>query len=257
MANSIPTAYLIVIITLSGLVMGSFLHCWAFRLVNHQSIIKGRSHCPDCGHPLGPLDLIPVFSFLLLKGKCRYCGCKISYRYLLSEIITPVIFLAVFYKYGLSWQSGQMIVLFCCLIVCLWTDVIEQTIFDGCLLAGIIFRLLSALYLQESLVKIIANSLIVTLPLLLLVLLLEKINQKEMMGGGDFKILFMTGLYFKAELTVIGFLIACLAGIFYGICYQKLNQGQKFFPFVPCLVTGYFLTMLLGDTILNWYISLF
>ena len=74
-----------------GAVMGSFLNCAAWRIAHDQSFLKGRSRCPECGHVLGVPDLVPLFSWLFLRGKCRYCGAKVSVRYFLTELFMAVV----------------------------------------------------------------------------------------------------------------------------------------------------------------------
>jgi len=85
-----------IVIFLFGLIVGSFLNCVVYRLETGGSFLKGRSFCPHCKHNLALQDLIPVFSFLFLRGKCRYCGQKISWQYPIVEISTAVIFFIIF-----------------------------------------------------------------------------------------------------------------------------------------------------------------
>jgi len=88
--------YFSIVFFIFGLVFGSFLNCWAWRIVHNESVLKGRSHCAVCNHELGALDLVPLFSWIFLKGKCRYCGEKISARYPLVELICGLYFLSIF-----------------------------------------------------------------------------------------------------------------------------------------------------------------
>lgn len=85
-----------------GTVFGSFINCLAWRLVHGESVLHGRSHCAVCGHPLGAADLVPVFSWLFLRGRCRYCGEKISPRYMAAELIEGSGFLVCYLRWGLS-----------------------------------------------------------------------------------------------------------------------------------------------------------
>ncbi|MDD7254218.1 MAG: prepilin peptidase, partial [Firmicutes bacterium] len=92
--------YVIVLAVVLGAVFGSFLNCMAWRMVHHESVLKGRSHCASCGHPLKAADLVPVFSYLFLKGKCRYCGEKISPRYMAAELVSAALWLGCVFRYG-------------------------------------------------------------------------------------------------------------------------------------------------------------
>lgn len=101
-----------------GCCFGSFFNVCIDRLPRGESIVTPRSHCTYCGKFLGVLDLIPVFSYLLLKGKCRYCGKKLSPRYMLMELLWGIVFLASFSRYLLSYRTVLcIIVLSYCLIL--------------------------------------------------------------------------------------------------------------------------------------------
>src|SRR5665648_798312 len=94
--------YTIVIIFIFGLIIGSFLNVCIYRIPREESIVSPPSHCPNCNTRLKPFDLIPLLSYLITGGKCRYCGMKISPRYFSVELLTGVVSLALFYKYGLT-----------------------------------------------------------------------------------------------------------------------------------------------------------
>ena len=96
MDNPLFQIYIGFVFFLFGLVFGSFCNAWAWRIAHDESIAKGRSHCPECGHTLAAKDLVPLFSWIALKGKCRYCGKPISRRYPLVEAILGVYFLSVY-----------------------------------------------------------------------------------------------------------------------------------------------------------------
>ena len=96
------TAYILFITFILGCCLGSFADCMAVRLVSGQSVLSGRSHCDSCGHVLGVLDLFPVLSWLLLKGKCRYCGAKIPPESFITELIAGIGCCLVVYRYDLS-----------------------------------------------------------------------------------------------------------------------------------------------------------
>ena len=94
--------YIGTLVLILGTVFGSFVNCASSRIAHGESFLKGRSHCMNCGHELGALDLIPVLSFLGLRGRCRYCGAKISVRYPLTEAAAGVFSLILLARYGLS-----------------------------------------------------------------------------------------------------------------------------------------------------------
>ena len=134
--------YLCILAFLFGTVFGSFLNCMAWRIAHNESVLKGRSHCAVCGHTLGIADLIPVFSWLFLGGRCRYCKEKISPRYVAAELVCGCGFVLSFLRYGVSWRTLQVIVLFCILLALSLTDFEIYEIPDRFILAGIIWALL-------------------------------------------------------------------------------------------------------------------
>ena len=105
------TIYIIIISFIFGTVFGSFMNCLSWRYVNHESVLKGRSHCAVCGHELGAADLVPVFSFIFLKGRCRYCHEKISPRYVIVELITGLLFAVTAVRFGVGFDTVRYMAL--------------------------------------------------------------------------------------------------------------------------------------------------
>ncbi|NTW72382.1 MAG: prepilin peptidase, partial [Eubacteriaceae bacterium] len=119
-----------IIILIYGLVIGSFLNVVIYRLPNEQSIISPPSHCGSCNTRLRPIDLIPVFSWIFLKGQCRYCGEKISARYALVELLTGTLFLLTYIYTGLSWVLLVNLILVSVLVAMTFIDYDHQIIPD-------------------------------------------------------------------------------------------------------------------------------
>jgi leader peptidase (prepilin peptidase)/N-methyltransferase len=107
--DKIMTIFFYIIVFMYGLVIGSFLNVCIWRIPLGESVVKPPSHCTKCGTRLTALDLVPLFSYLFLRGKCRYCKVKISIKYPLMELLTAIIYLPLFYKYG---HNGQYIEFF-------------------------------------------------------------------------------------------------------------------------------------------------
>ena len=134
-------AYIYVIAFVFGSVMGSFLNCCAYRICHDMSIVKGRSMCDHCGHVLGVLDLVPIFSYLFSGGKCRYCGAKLSIRYFFSEVIGGLTYLFIVMKFGLSLECVKYLVL-CSLLLCAsFADLEDMIIPDRLIVLGLVNRL--------------------------------------------------------------------------------------------------------------------
>lgn len=252
--------YLIFIFALLGLVMGSFLNCMAIRIINKESIVKGRSHCMSCGHVLGVPDLVPVFSWLFLRGKCRYCGAHIAVRYLLAELVSGVVFVSLYLHFGLCLELAEYLILAALLLCISFADLEDYLVPEGLIIAGIVNRVVFVLLskpIGAAALQSLIGGLSISLPLLAVVLIMEKILKRDAMGGGDIKLVFMMGLYFKWSVNLVSFLFACVLGILCGVLLPKLKNAEKQFPFGPSLALGSWLGLLFGQQLLQWYVGLF
>ena len=192
------TAYILFITFILGCCLGSFADCAAVRLVSGQSVLSGRSHCDSCGHVLGVLDLFPVLSWLLLKGKCRYCGAKIPLESFITELIAGIGCCLVVYRYDLSVMSLQGILLGLILLIVSLTDLHSWIIPDRLHVAGVLVFLATTVFMPDPLHNILRGLLLgIALGggMLVLSLLFDRLTGKESLGGGDIKLFFMTGLY--------------------------------------------------------------
>jgi len=256
------TVYCCVLAFMLGAVMASFLNCMAYRIVHGESVLKGRSHCDVCGHELGVLDLIPIFSYLFSKGRCRYCKSKLSSRHLWLETISAIAFLTIILKYDISFQTLEYLIFTCLLMACAFADLEGTIIPDRFIIAGLIVRL-GFILVNGNFVKDLLFSLIggFTIPvaLLIVVLVFEKITKKDAMGGGDIKLLFMIGLFIGWKCNVLCLLLACIIGIVFGAVtnLSKKDTTDKTFPFGPSIVLAAWICILIGDDIIHLYLSLF
>ena len=244
-----------------GAVFGSFLNCAAFRTVRGESFLKGRSVCPSCGHTLGAPDLIPVFSWLLLKGRCRYCRTRISARYPLTEAGFALVTVLFLLRFDLSFLCLRNWLLLCCLFYLSLTDAEKLIIPDKCLLAaGLIFLVfipLVPLSLKQAGFQLL-NGFLFAGAVLLLSLLMDRLLKKESLGGGDIKLIFILGLYLRPMVMLLSLLAACLAGLL-GIVIGKgrIRNDLGQFPFGPFLAGAAVLMLLVGDPLADWYLGLF
>ena len=234
-----------------GLIFGSFGNCWAWRIVHKESIVHGRSHCAVCNHELAPKDLIPLFSWLFLKGRCRYCGEKISPRYPLAELILGLYFLSIFLVYGLSLDALRLVILGFLLLVMSLVDLDIMELPDGLMIAAAVAALLRLPDWKSILIGLVA----VSVPVLIISLVMDKVLGRESMGGGDIKLLAVLGMHFGAGKTLLLIIAACLFGIFFAVLAKK-GKGKEF-PFGPILAVSSWFTALAGDGIITWYTSLF
>jgi len=249
--------YIYVCMMIFGLCMGSFLNCLAYRICHNLSIVKGRSMCDHCGHVLGPLDLIPVFSYIFSGGKCRYCGKKLSSRYVFSEIITGLVYCVVVYRYGLSLETIEYLILSSLMLLISFADLEDFLIPPQAIILGLINRFvficIRGNFLSELLSSVI-GAIGISLPLYLLVIVMEKILKKDAMGGGDIKLVFMLGSYCSIGQGLLSVLVACIVGLIFALISNKRNEQ---FPFGPSLCIGYFISILFGTGIVYWYLGLF
>lgn len=258
-ATPLITVYAVTLAALLGACVGSFLNCFAWRIVHGESVLRGRSHCDACGHVLSPKDLVPVVSFLASHGKCRYCGAKLSKRHLFAEISTAVCYVAILLKYDISLQTLEYLLLASCLLACAFADLEGYMIPDRCILFGIALRPVFLLLTHapaSAWIDSLLGGFAVAGGLLLLVLLYEKLRKVEAMGGGDLKLLFVTGLFLGWKLNLLCLFTACILGILFGIFAAK-NKDTPLFPWGPAITAAAILTLLFGQPLLDAYMGLF
>ncbi len=257
--------YIFVLAFMIGAVMGSFINCVAWRISHGEDFIHGRSHCTTCGHTLTPLELMPIVSFLIQKGRSRCCNEKISLRYPATELLTALVFVALVFKFGFSLDTLQFMVLSLLLLAVSLVDLETGLIPDGFILAGILnfvlFTILKGGMIFTGLLHGALGGFSISVPILLLSLLMDKVLQKESMGGGDIKLYFMTGLYFSIKANVLLVLLSCVFGIAFTLIFQSIRVGEKenplAFPFGPSIAMAAMVSVFLAEPILQFYMSLF
>lgn len=240
-----------------GTVIGSFLNVCIFRIPNEQSIAFPPSHCGSCNHKLSAKDLIPILSWVFLKGKCRYCKAKVSIQYPLIEAITGCLFLALYLKFGLTVKLIKYIVLTALFIVIGIIDFKTQDVYDSTIIFGIVVAILFIIisyFVGEkvSLLSIILGSLIPAG----IIAIFAKFGA---MGWGDVEIIFVSGLFLGFKLSmvnlflsiVIGGAVACLLMI------MKKKGGKDMMAFGPWIALSTYIVIIFGNEMLNWYLKFF
>ncbi len=246
--------YCIFLMFIIGSVMGSFLNCVAYRIAHHTSFLKGRSHCPNCDHVLGPLDLIPIFSWIFSKGKCRYCQQPISKRYPLTEICMAVLSVLCLLRFDLSIECIRNYILICILFTLSLVDLEIFEIPDTCILLGIVNWIVFAFFLKESIVYHLVAAFVYGGGILVLSLFMDKLLKKESMGGGDIKLLFVMGLYLGNIGGMLALFLACIIGICTSIFMKKDEENH--FPFGPAISIAFYIVLLFGKPMIDWYIGI-
>ena len=240
---------------LVGSVIGSFLNVVIYRVPRGISIAKGRSFCPSCGHTLSARDLFPFFSWIFLRGKCRYCKAPISPRYPLVELLGAAAACVCYAKYGISWRTFIAFALVSVIICIAFVDLDTMEIDDRFLLvlAGlcVLFSLLSGGVGWWSRV---IGFFAISLPIYLLTLLIP-----DCFGGGDIKFIAVCGFLLGWKLALLAGFAAIVTGGLWGI-YLLLGRHEDkkaHFAFGPFLGLGVVFALFWGQPVLDAYLSLF
>ena len=262
MLECLPTSiviYLVALFAILGLVMGSALNCLALRLAKGEKWSgNSRSACPSCGHTLTAADLVPLFSWLFLRGKCRHCGAPISRRYPLTEAALALVYVCLLFRFGLTVQLITPMIFASCLFCLSLVDFDTQIIPDRFHVIPLIARFAELLLSGgiRCLLTGITPGLIIAGSVLAISLIMDKVLKKDTMGGGDIKLLFVIGCFLSLPECLLMVMIACVIGICMASILMKLDS-ETAFPFGPALSIAAIVTMLVGSPIVNWYLSLF
>lgn len=248
-----------IVIIVLGLVIGSFLNVCIYRIPMGESVILPPSHCPHCSHKLDFYDMVPILSYAILKGRCRYCKAKISPLYPMVEFLTALTFLFIFKKYDLSMISIKYMILASVSIVVSIIDFFTMNVYYVTLLPAFV---VAVFYILNDLSKII-NSVLGMILGYIIIKLIDKFGHmlfdKKGMGDGDAAFLGALGFILGLELTVVTIFTAFITGgIFaaYIIIFKEKSKGD-YMPFAPFLGIGAYLSALFGNEIIRFYVSLF
>jgi len=243
-----------VFVFIFGLIVGSFLNCLIYRLGIKRGFLFGRSFCPKCRHELSWKDLVPVFSFSFLKGKCRYCNKKISWQYPLVELGTAFLFVLVLHYFSPFinlFTFVYLIISVAFLVVIFVYDLKHFLILDKIIFPAIFIALI---YNLLDLNHLFFSALPAAVGACLFFFFIFAISRGKWLGFGDVKLAFFLGLLLGFPNVLIGFFLSFLVGAIIGVGIIIL-QGKNLkteVPFAPFLVIG---TLIAGERILNWYLS--
>jgi leader peptidase (prepilin peptidase)/N-methyltransferase len=237
-----------------GAVIGSFLNVCIYRIPAGKSIVNPPSACGSCGHRLAFMDMIPILSYFLLGGKCRYCGAHYSCRYALVEFLTGLLFMSC----GLYYLPGLEMVLvwvfIACLIIETFVDLDHSIILDEVLLLmlplGLVYNYLHNHTLWESLYGALFAG-----GLMLIIYLVSRGG----MGAGDVKLSFVLGIWLGLQDSIVCLMLAFILGGIIGISLLalKLKSRKDPIPFGPFLCLGAYLSIMFSPYIIYFYWSLF
>jgi prepilin signal peptidase PulO-like enzyme (type II secretory pathway) len=253
------------LVTLYGLLIGSFINALVWRLHNGKSIVAGRSMCPHCSHALRPVDLIPVVSFVALGGKCRDCHKPISIQYPLVELATAVLFglsyLALMPQTSVGWVSflvwlyilGSFMVLF--IYDLRWMLLPDKVVFPAIIVA---YLHTLALYWLGAPTRAVVGPQTAAVVFGGAFLALAVAGRGKWMGGGDVKLVTLMGLVLGFKLTLLALFIAFVAGGAVGasLIILRGSRRPKYIAFGPFLITGSVVAMLVGTPVVDWYLRM-
>ena len=224
--------------------MASFLLC----LYTGKNIYE-RSRCDTCDHVLSVLDLIPIVSYIILKGKCRYCNNEINKKYFIYEIVVGLLFLIVYLKYDYSFHCIFLMIIIC-IMYCISINDIDSFIIPMHL--NILLVIVKYVFYGININEII-NALMVSLTIYLISLVFKKLNKKEMMGFGDIKLLFCLGLYMSIINSILAIFIGSMIALVTCLFFHRKNT---YFPFGPYICIGFLIMLIFSKEILTFYLNL-
>ena len=243
-----------------GACIFSFLNVVVDRLPRNESIVKGRSHCDHCGHSLGAMELIPVISYLMLRGRCKNCHGKIPVRSLVVEILGGAAFMGCVYFYsdgslGIISLEGLLAFSFICiLMVVAYIDLDTQMIYDRFHILILVLGIISCFVSKDlNIVERLIGSVVISVPMLVLSIFIP-----GAFGGGDIKLMAVSGFFLGLKAIVIAMFIALIIGGGYGtymLVTKKLDKKDHF-AFGPYLAIGLIVALFIGNELMNWYIGL-
>jgi len=252
---------LIILFAVLGLAVGSFLNVCIDRLPQNKSIVFPPSHCEACQHVLSAKDLIPVFSYLRLRGRCRYCQASVPRRLFWVELATAVIFALLCWHYGLNPELAVMIFYACLFIIVFVIDLEQGLILNKVAYPSMVVALLLSLYpwpwLSDSMVMRVAYAALgggIGFVIFLLIALVSRGG----MGWGDVKLAALIGLATGFPLVFLAVIMGAILGgiVAVALMIAKKRKRREAIPFGPFLALAAMVTLVWGSNILSWYLNL-
>lgn len=245
------TVILYSIVFLYGIVIGSFLNVCIYRIPKQESIVKVRSHCMTCGYGLKWYDLIPLFSFLFLGGKCRKCRTKLSVQYPLIEALNGVLYIIVYAVHGVSVETLLYCLLFSALLA---LSVIDFRTYE--IPVGFNYFILALGLIRVA--TDYANWPVYAIGLLsvsLFLYILYKASKGRAIGGGDIKLMATCGLLLGWKCIILAFVLGCIIGSVVHVARMRITKADHVLAMGPYLSVGVAIAALWGEQIISWYLN--
>jgi leader peptidase (prepilin peptidase)/N-methyltransferase len=250
----------IIIIIVFGFAWGSFLNVLIYRIPRDMSIIKPASSCPVCKKKIKVYDNIPILSYLILRGKCRYCKAKIPLTYPLVEFLTPLSFILLYIHYSLSFFFFASCVFASAMIVLGFIDFFHMILPDVITLPGLVLAIVYSFFRKDlNLTQALIGAVTGAGFLLLVYGTYYLVRKKEGLGMGDVTMMLLIGAYLGWKQAFFTLILASFVGALVGvfvILFRK-KDFQFSLPFGTFLAPAAFFSLLWGEKILRAYLSLF
>ena len=247
------TIFFYIIIFLFGIVIGSFVNVCIYRIPKKEDIVKVRSHCMSCGYQLKWYDLVPLFSYLALRGRCRKCKAKLAAQYPIVEAANGILYVVIVLVNGVNVES----LLYCLLTSALLTlSVIDFRTYEIPLGINIFI-------LTIGLIRVVTDLsdwwsyLIGFCSVSIFLMILYYATKGRGIGGGDVKLMAVCGLVLGWKLIILAFFIGCILGAVIHVVRMKLSGESHVLAMGPYLSMGIFIAMLWGNQIIEWYLRFY
>lgn len=238
-----------ILIFVLGAIFGSFFNVCIYRIPKKRSLISPRSFCPKCQKTISFYDNIPIISYIILKGKCRFCNKSIGLRYPIVELLSSIVFLLCFLKFGMHLSLVAYLILFSICIIISFIDLDTGTIPDVLTIPGIILGISLSLFTKYiPFIKSLIGFVVGAGVLLLVTILWKLLFKKKAMGGGDIKLLGMMGAFVGPVYVLFILFTGSLLGVIFGLVTR--NRKLRFGPF---LSMSLFLVLFFGDKLLKLF----
>ncbi len=246
------------IVFVLGLVIGSFLNVCIYRIPKGKSIVSPPSSCPECGERIKWYDNIPLISYVLLKGRCRSCGSKISLRYPLVELLTATLITLIFWRYGITFEALYFSILTAFLIVVSFIDIDTMEVpVKLCYFSMLVGLLLSPFSHSITFLDSVLGASFGAGVILFVIETYYVITGREGMGYGDANIMAVVGAFLGWKEVLLTLFLASFVGALIGIALMVAKGKDRKFavPFGPFLSIGAYVSLLFGKEMIAWYLG--
>jgi len=251
----------LILVVVFGLAWGSFLNVVIYRVPEKMSLLHPPSTCPSCKARIKPYENVPVLSYLILRGKCRRCGARISPVYLVVEILTPLLLAIVYVReggFGLPFYAAALFTT--ALIVLAFIDARHQILPDAITYPGIVLAFAYSFFREDlTVVKALIGAAVGGGFLLLVYGLYWLVRKQEGLGLGDVTMMLMVGAFLGWQKTILTLVLASITGAVFGLILMKAKgKDMKFaLPFGTFIAPAAYVALVWGDRIIAAYISQF